>query len=56
MRIVRAMCKRVIVMSKGRIVEEGLTGEVMKDPGSDVTRELIEAEKMLGGARQSSPG
>ena len=51
MRIVRAMCKRVVVMSKGRIVEEGLTSEVMRSPEAEATRELIEAERLIGGLR-----
>jgi peptide/nickel transport system ATP-binding protein len=41
--VVRLLCDRVIVMQTGRIVEEGLTEEVLFQPKSDYTRELLSA-------------
>jgi peptide/nickel transport system ATP-binding protein len=39
--VVRMLCDRVIVMRTGRIVEEGVTEEVMAAPKADYTRELL---------------
>jgi peptide/nickel transport system ATP-binding protein len=39
--VVRMLCDRVIVMRTGRIVEEGMTEEVMAAPKADYTRELL---------------
>ncbi|QJP13594.1 ABC transporter ATP-binding protein [Starkeya sp. ORNL1] len=39
--VVRMLCDRVIVMRAGRIVEEGVTEEVMAAPKADYTRELL---------------
>ena len=47
--IVRALCKRTIVMDSGRIAEEGMTKEIMDHPQSDAARRLLEAEKKLHG-------
>ncbi len=41
--VVRLLCDRVIVMRAGKIVEEGLTEEVMSDPKTGYTRELLAA-------------
>ena len=46
--IVRTMCKRVLVMDSGKIAEEGLTSEVLKDPQAVATKKLLEAESKLG--------
>lgn len=46
--IVRTMCKRVLVMDSGKIAEEGLTSEVLKDPQATATKKLLEAEVKLG--------
>lgn len=45
--IVRALCKRVIVMDHGNIVEEGITKEILAAPSSDAARALIDAENKL---------
>jgi len=41
--VVRLLCDRVIVMRAGQIVEEGPTKQVLSDPQSDYTRELLAA-------------
>jgi peptide/nickel transport system ATP-binding protein len=41
--VVRLLCDRVIVMRAGQIVEEGQTQEVMSNPKTDYTRELLAA-------------
>ncbi|HEY4920325.1 MAG TPA: ABC transporter ATP-binding protein [Xanthobacteraceae bacterium] len=41
--VVRLLCDRVIVMRTGKIVEQGVTENVLGAPQSDYTRELISA-------------
>jgi peptide/nickel transport system ATP-binding protein len=41
--VVRLLCDRVIVMRSGKIVEEGSAEEVMDQPKSDYTKELLAA-------------
>lgn len=41
--VVRYMCDRIIVMSKGRIVESGAADEVYNHPKNEYTKKLIEA-------------
>ena len=48
--IVRQICPRVLVMENGRICEEGITADVLTNPGSDCTSNLLEAERQLHGA------
>lgn len=45
--IVRALCKRVIVMDHGKIAEEGMTKEILAAPSSDAARALLDAENKL---------
>lgn len=47
--VVRALCKRVIVMDKGGIVEEGMTQDILANPKSEAAQRLIEAERKLHG-------
>ena len=47
--IVRQICPRVLVMSNGRICEEGNTEDVLNDPKSEATSALLEAERKLHG-------
>ncbi len=42
LRVVRRLCKRVIVMKKGEIVEEGNTEEIFRNPQHPYTQHLIE--------------
>ena len=41
--VVRLLCDRVIVMNTGRIVEQGLTQQVMDAPAAAYTRDLLAA-------------
>lgn len=41
--VIKALCKRVLVMYKGRIVEEGPTEEVFTNPKDEYTKTLISA-------------
>lgn len=41
--IVRHISDRVLVMDKGKIIEQGLTSEVFKDPQQAITQKLIQA-------------
>jgi peptide/nickel transport system ATP-binding protein len=43
LKVVRALCHRVIVMQEGRIVEQGPVAEVLVDPKTDYTRRLVRA-------------
>jgi peptide/nickel transport system ATP-binding protein len=41
--VVRLLCDRVIVMRTGRIVEQGSSEQVLRDPQDDYTKELLTA-------------
>ena len=41
--LVQQFCDRVLVMYKGRIVEEGVPDEVIRSPRNDYTKRLIES-------------
>ncbi|WP_240885251.1 dipeptide ABC transporter ATP-binding protein [Sphingomonas sp. SFZ2018-12] len=43
LRVVRALCQRVIVMRDGRIVEEGTARDVLERPSTDYTARLVQA-------------
>ncbi len=45
--VVRRLCTRVCVVSKGRIVEEGPTEQIFADPQHPYTRELLDATLTL---------
>ncbi|WP_461144033.1 ABC transporter ATP-binding protein [Salinifilum aidingensis] len=47
---VREACDRVVVMRRGRIVDEGRTEDVFRSPGNDYTRALISAIPRLDSA------
>lgn len=44
--VVRRVCDRVLVMSGGRVVEEGEVADVFAAPGHEVTRALLEARPL----------
>jgi peptide/nickel transport system ATP-binding protein len=43
LKVVRALCHRVIVMQNGRIVEQGPVETVLTNPSTDYTRRLVKA-------------
>jgi peptide/nickel transport system ATP-binding protein len=43
LKVVRALCHRVMVMQDGRVVEEGPVSDVLVDPKTDYTRRLVRA-------------
>jgi peptide/nickel transport system ATP-binding protein len=43
LKVVRALCHRVMVMQNGRVVEEGPVSDVLVDPKTDYTRRLVRA-------------
>jgi peptide/nickel transport system ATP-binding protein len=43
LKVVRALCHRVMVMQHGRVVEEGPVAEVLVNPKTDYTRRLVRA-------------
>jgi peptide/nickel transport system ATP-binding protein len=43
LKVVRALCHRVIVMQHGKIVEQGPVAEVLTNPQTDYTRRLVRA-------------
>ncbi len=43
LKVVRALCHRVIVMQNGRIVEEGPVKDVLERPATDYTKRLVRA-------------
>jgi peptide/nickel transport system ATP-binding protein len=43
LKVVRALCHRVLVMQQGRIVEQGPVSEVLVNPQTDYTRRLVRA-------------
>ncbi len=43
LKVVRALCHRVIVMQNGRIVEQGPVADVLVNPQTDYTRRLVRA-------------
>jgi peptide/nickel transport system ATP-binding protein len=43
LRVVRALCHRVIVMCGGKVVEAGETGQIMEAPREEYTRRLVRA-------------
>ena len=43
LKVVRALCHRVIVMQNGKIVEQGPVAEVLTNPQTDYTKRLVRA-------------
>jgi len=43
LKVVRALCHRVIVMKDGAVVETGRTDDVLDNPQTDYTRRLVDA-------------
>ena len=46
--LVYAMCDRIMVMKDGRIVEEGKTSEVIRNPKDEYTKQLIMSAREQG--------
>jgi peptide/nickel transport system ATP-binding protein len=55
LRVAAQLCDRVIVMSQGRIVEQGATGRVFNAPENDYTRRLLAAAPRAELAGQPVP-
>ncbi len=56
LRIINALCPRVIVMQHGQIVEEGMTEQAFRHPNQDYTKMLIASRptrKKLAGRNQN---
>lgn len=47
LRVIRAMCSKVLVMDKGKIVESGITDDILENPKSEATHKLLKA-RMYG--------
>jgi peptide/nickel transport system ATP-binding protein len=43
LKVVRALCHRVIVMQNGKIVEQGPVADVLENPATDYTKRLVRA-------------
>ena len=43
LRVVGELCKKVLVMKNGEIIEEGMTKDIFENPKEDYTKELIAA-------------
>ena len=43
LKVVRALCHRVIVMQHGKVVEQGPVADVLTNPQTDYTRQLVRA-------------
>ena len=43
LKVVRALCHKVLVMQHGRVVEEGLTEKVLANPNTSYTKRLVES-------------
>jgi peptide/nickel transport system ATP-binding protein len=43
LKVVRALCHRVIVMQNGKIVEQGPVAQVLENPSTDYTKRLVRA-------------
>jgi putative phosphonate transport system ATP-binding protein len=41
LQVIRLLCKRIIVMKHGRIIESGLTDRVIDDPREAYTQTLV---------------
>ncbi len=54
--VVRSFADRVVVMQKGRIVEQGPTRDVFTNPQHPYTRELLQSDPVLAIERKSRSG
>jgi peptide/nickel transport system ATP-binding protein len=43
LKVVRALCHRVVVMQEGKIVEEGPVSEILNNPNTAYTKRLVKA-------------
>ncbi len=54
--VIGELVHRVVVMHGGRIVEEGATSEILRQPNHPVTRRLVEAAMRVRGGRSEAGG
>jgi ABC-type dipeptide/oligopeptide/nickel transport system ATPase component len=47
--IIKALCRRIIVLYKGKVVEEGGVNEIIASPQNDYTKRLIDCLEILKG-------
>ena len=45
--VLARLCDKVSVMDSGKIVEEGMTSDILKNQKSDITRRIIQDTKKL---------
>ena len=45
--VISEMCDRIVVMKDGKVVEQGATAQILRDPQQDYTRNLIRAQPSL---------
>ncbi len=45
--VARCICNNIAVLDNGRIVEQGPTSEILNNPQTDQTRELVEFDKLV---------
>lgn len=53
--VISALCRRVLVMRSGRVVEQGPTAQIFDTPRHSYTRELVAAIPRLDGASDRPP-
>lgn len=53
--VTERICNKIAVLDKGRVVEQGATGEILRNPQGEATRELIEADTVASFHERREP-